>query len=370
MYHLSVKPISRSVGRSAVAAAAYRSGTSLSDERTGELHDYTRKRDVVHSEILLPPGAPAWGCERSTLWNAAEAAEKRKDARVARDYEVALPKELSREEGIALVRDFSQGLVERYGVAVDFNVHRDDPRHWDGSEKGYLGYHAHILATTRKLGIGGFGDKAEPELSDAKRKSLGLGDGASEVAQVRQRWQVCANRHLEQADQAQRIDCRSLKDQGIDREPTIHLGPYATELERRGVRSELGDVNRRIELAWQQGIEDRQAAAELAPQLIDTETSLARALQLRQQMSGVASRLASGADSFVQRFEAQQQARQKQQALERQAAEEEWAKVERAAQAQAQAKLQIDRRAGIGPDPEEQARRDRERHRDGPSRGR
>src|SRR5881275_2353335 len=103
MFHLSVKPISRAAGRSATAAAAYRSGQLIVDERTGEVHDYTRKSDVVHSEILVPPGAPAWAEDRTALWNAAEAAERRKDARVARDYEVAIPKELTREEGIELV---------------------------------------------------------------------------------------------------------------------------------------------------------------------------------------------------------------------------------------------------------------------------
>ena len=246
MFHLSVKPISRSAGRTATAAAAYRSGSLIADERTGELHDYTRKRDIVQegSGILVPPGSPAWAEDRAALWNAAEAAEKRKDARVARDYEVAIPKELTKEQGIDLVRDFSAGLVERYGVAVDYNVHRDELRKWDGSEKGWQGYHAHVLTSTRKLGRDGFSDKAEIELSDTKRKSLGLGDGASEIERVRQMWEVAANRHLEQANQTQRIDRRSLKDQGIDREPTVHLGPGVTALERDGIPSRLGDINR------------------------------------------------------------------------------------------------------------------------------
>jgi len=261
MFHLSVKPISRSVGRTATAAAAYRSGSLIVDERTGELHDYTRKRDVVQegSGIVLPPGAPAWAEDRAALWNAAEAAEKRKDARVARDYEVAIPKELTREQGIALVRDFAAGLAERYGVAVDYNVHRDDLRKWDGTEKGWQGYHAHVLTSTRKLGRDGFGDKAEIELSDSKRKSLGLGDGASEIERVREMWEVAANRHLEQAHQSQRIDRRSLKDQGIDREPTVHLGPGVTALEREGVSSRLGDINRQV--VAEKGI-DRQHVPE------------------------------------------------------------------------------------------------------------
>ncbi len=281
MFHLSVKPISRSAGRSATAAAAYRAGAEIVDLRTGEVHDYTRKGDVEHSEILVPSGSPAWAEDRVALWNAAEAAEKRKDARVARDYEVAIPKELTRAQGIELVRDFSADLVDRYGVAVDFNVHRDHLRRWDGSEKGWQSYHAHILTSTRKLGREGFGDKADPELSDAKRKQRGLGDGASEIARVRERWEVAANRHLEQANQAQRIDCRSLKDQGIEREPTVHLGPYATGLERRGIKSELGDVNRRIEAAWLRGIEERRQAAALDRSVIDTSGDLAKAMQER-----------------------------------------------------------------------------------------
>ena len=266
MFHLSVKPISRSAGRTATAAAAYRSGSLIMDERTGELHDYTRKRDIVQegSGIVVPPGSPAWTEDRAALWNAAEAAEKRKDARVARDYEVAIPKELTREQGIALVRDFSAALAERYGVAVDYNVHRDELRKWDGSEKGWQGYHAHVLTSTRKLGRDGFGDKAEIELSDTKRKSLGLGDGASEIERVRQIWEVAANRHLEQANQAQRIDRRSLKDQGIDREPTVHLGPDVTALERRGVTSRLGDINREAEA---QRDAHREVRRERAPEV-------------------------------------------------------------------------------------------------------
>ena len=278
MFHLSVKPISRASGRSATAAAAYRAGVEIADLRTGELHDYTRKRDVVRegSGIVVPPGSPAWAEDRAALWNAAEAAEKRKDARVARDYEVAIPKELTKEQGIALVRDFSQGLVDRYGVAVDFNVHRDDLRKWDGSEKGWQGYHAHVLTSTRKLGRGGFGEKAEIELSDTKRKSLGLSDGATEIERIREMWEVAANRHLEQAGVLQRIDRRSLKDQGIDREPTVHLGPGVTALERDGIPSRLGDLNRQVVAEHRV---DRQHAAELSvlqPQIDALEQGVQR----------------------------------------------------------------------------------------------
>ena len=265
MFHLSVKPISRAAGRSATAAAAYRSGQLITDARTGEVYDYTRKSDIVHSEILVPAGSPAWAEDRTALWNAAEAAEKRKDARVARDYEVAIPKELTKAQGIELVRDFSAALVERYRVAVDFNIHRDDLRRWDGTEKGWQGYHAHILTSTRKLGREGFGEKAEPELSDTKRKSLGLSDGAAEIERVRQLWEVTANRHLEQAGVLQRIDSRSLKDQGIDRDPTVHLGSHVTGLERGGIPSRLGDINRQVAAEHQARVEVRQELRVLQP---------------------------------------------------------------------------------------------------------
>src|SRR4051795_10742941 len=108
IYHFSAKVISRSSGRSAVAAAAYRSASALLDEREGRTHDFSQKGDVVHSEILLPEGAPERWADRGVLWNAVEAAEKRKDAQLAREVEFALPRELSREEGIALARDFVQ----------------------------------------------------------------------------------------------------------------------------------------------------------------------------------------------------------------------------------------------------------------------
>ena len=288
VYHLSVKPISRATGRSATAAAAYRAGAKVIDERTGEVHDYTRKGGVLHSELVLPAGAAAWAEDRSALWSAAELAEKRKDARVAREYEVAIPKELTPAQGAALVRDFAQDLVERHGVAVDFNIHRDHARTWDGSEKGFDACHAHVLTSTRRLGPNGFAEKTAPELSDTKRKSLGLDDGAAELERIRHIWEVTANRHLEQAGVVQRIDRRSLKDQGVDREPTRHLGPIVTERERRGQRTDVGDVNRRIQAAFEQGLKERRELAVLNQHLVDTQTSVTQALQLRQSRQGLA----------------------------------------------------------------------------------
>ena len=190
------------------------------------------------------------------------------------------------------MRDFAHDLVERYGVAVDFNLHRDHARTWDGSQKGFDACHAHVLTSTRRLGPAGFGEKTAPELSDTKRKTLGLDNGAAELDRIRQVWEVIANRHLEQAGVGQRIDRRSLKDQGIEREPTRHLGPIVTERERRGQRTDVGDVNRRIQAAFEQGLQERRALAAVNQQLVDTQTSVAQALRLRQADQGLPERLA------------------------------------------------------------------------------
>jgi len=239
MYHMSVKTISRANGSSAAASAAYRSGKEVTNERTGEVHDYTRKQGVEHSEIILPPGAPAWEKDRSTLWSAAELAEKRKDATVAREFQVAIPKELTREQGIALVREFTAELVDKHRFAADIAVHKDDERKWDGSEKGYTGYHAHILCSTRRMTANGFDEKT--------RELDGMKTGREQVNHWRERWEVIANKHLEMAGHDQRIDRRSLKDQGIECAPTKHLGVDATAMERRGEKTELGDSNREIQ---------------------------------------------------------------------------------------------------------------------------
>ena len=119
-----MKPISRASGRSSVAAAAYRAGESLTNERDGLTHDFTRRRGVEHAEIVIASGSEAeWALDRSALWNAAEASEKRKDARVAREFEIALPHELSAGQRLALTREFAQGLADKHGTAVDFAIH-------------------------------------------------------------------------------------------------------------------------------------------------------------------------------------------------------------------------------------------------------
>lgn len=224
IFHLSVKTISRSAGRSATAAAAYRAGEEITDERTGEIHDYRRKGGVESRKLFLPDGAPEWATDRAKLWNAAEKSEKRKNSTVAREFVVALPSELSAEQREKLVHDFARKLVKRHGCAVDAAIHAP------GKEGDTRNHHAHILCTTRKLTAEGFTEKTR-ELDDRVT-------GSAEVTRWREQWADMTNAALERAGHAVRVDHRSLEMQGIDREPTIHLGPAATAIERRGEVSE------------------------------------------------------------------------------------------------------------------------------------
>lgn len=238
-----MKPLCRRDGRSAVAAAAYRAGDRLEDARTGLVHDYSRRSGVTHAEIFTPDGGPA---ERAQLWNAAELAEKRKDARTGREWVLALPAELDAEQRRELARAFASEIVERYGVAVDLAIHEP------GKEGDERNHHAHVFATTRQVsrdesGALSLGGKAALELSDAQRRAAGLGPAAEEVTALRQLWERLANEALERAGHEARIDSRSLEAQGIDREPTAHLGPAATAMERRGEPSHLGEHNRQVE---------------------------------------------------------------------------------------------------------------------------
>ena len=219
IYHLSVKTISRSAGRSATAAAAYRAGVEITDERTGEIHDYTRKGGVESAALILPDNAPEWARDRAQLWNAAEQAEKRKNSTVAREFEIALPSELSPAEREKLAHDFARELVKRHGCAADVAIHAS------GKESDNRNHHAHILLSTRRLDADGFGEKTR-ELDSAKT-------GAAIITEWRERFAQLQNERLREAGHSVQVDHRSLEAQGIDREPTQHLGPAATGYERR-----------------------------------------------------------------------------------------------------------------------------------------
>jgi ATP-dependent exoDNAse (exonuclease V) alpha subunit len=229
IYHLAMKPISRSGGRSAVAAAAYRASQKLTNERDGLTHDFTHRRGVEHTEIVLPDGVEAeWAQDRSTLWNAAEAAEKRKDARVAREIEVALPHELTAEQRLELTREFAHDLADRYGVAVDFAIHSP---HGDTDVRNH---HAHLMLTTRKVEQDGLGEKTDLEQENKKLVALGLPTSHDQLRDIRLDWEDPANRHLALAGHDIRIDHRSHRDCGLEIEPTQHMGVHATQMDRRG----------------------------------------------------------------------------------------------------------------------------------------
>lgn len=210
IYHASAKIVKRSSGRSSVAAAAYRSGEELTDERTGVVSDYTRKSDVVHSRIIAPIGAPDWATDREQLWNRVEASEKRKDAQLAREFEVALPRELNREQQVALTERYARDNFVRKGMIADVCIHDKD-----GSNP-----HAHILLTMRDIEGDEFGKKNR------------TWNSKSQLQTWRENWEKSANKALENAGSDERIDHRSLEAQGEDREPQIHHGNKPTRKSR------------------------------------------------------------------------------------------------------------------------------------------
>ena len=232
-YHLSVKTIKRSAGRSATAAAAYRVGERIECQREGRVHDYTRKQGIEETFILTPKDAPDWATDRSRLWNEVEASETRRNSVTAREWELALPSEISAEDRSQITRDFAQELVSRYGVAVDVAIHAP---HREGDQRNH---HAHVLTSTRKLEAEGFTAKTRV-LDSAKT-------GGVEIEQMRGLWAELQNRALERAGEVERVDHRSLEAQReaalergdqlsaeeLDRDPELKLGPAANSMERR-----------------------------------------------------------------------------------------------------------------------------------------
>ncbi|TBG55867.1 Ti-type conjugative transfer relaxase TraA [Rhizobium leguminosarum] len=229
IYHLSMKPIARSGGRSAVASAAYRAAERLTNERDGLTHDFSNRTGVEHAEIVLPARSSAyWAMKRSALWNAAERAEKRSDARIAREFEIALPHELSSDQRLALTRAFALHLANRYGAAVDFAIHRP------GEGSDIRNSHAHLMMTTRQVTEAGLGDKTLLERENRWLLANHLPPSQLQLKDLRQAWEHLANTHLERAGLDIRIDNRSHLEAGITIEPTEHVGVHATEINRQG----------------------------------------------------------------------------------------------------------------------------------------
>ena len=258
LYHCSIKIISRGKGKSAVAAAAYRSGTKITNERDGEIHDYTRKGGVVHTEILLPDHAPNQYADRAVLWNAVEKIEKAKNAQLARELEIALPVELTREQSISLVREYVKRHFVSAGMCADICLH----------DTGGGNPHAHILLTMRHFEQGGkWGVKQKKEyildedgnkIYDPIKRQYKCNsipttewNEQTKAEEWRGAWADICNSFLEQNGYTERIDHRSYERQGVDQIPTVHLGVAASAMENRGIRTERGNINREIEVSNQ-----------------------------------------------------------------------------------------------------------------------
>ena len=250
--HIPIKIIQRSKGKSALAAAAYRSGTKLTNEWDGLTHDYTHKGGVVHAEIMLPSHAPPEFADRSILWNSVEQIEKSRDSQLAREVEVALPRELTREQQLALLRAYVKDNFVAAGMCADFALHDK----CDGNP------HAHILLTIRPLKEDGTWGAKCRKVYDLDENGQRIPDGKGgwknhredttdwndkgNVEIWRAAWAACTNRALEAAGHPALVDHRSYKRRGIDKIPSVHLGPAASQMEKRGIRTDKGEVNRQI----------------------------------------------------------------------------------------------------------------------------
>jgi Ti-type conjugative transfer relaxase TraA len=228
IYHFSAKVIGRSTGRSAVAAAAYRSASHLQDERLGRAHDFTNKVGVVHSEVMLPEGASDRLRDRETLWNEVEATEKRKDAQLAREVEFAIPREMTREQGVALARDFVEREFVARGMVADLNVH------WDIGADGGAKPHAHVMLTLREIDGEGFGAKVREWNATALLQSW------------RENWASHVNDRLQSLGIEARIDHRSYDAQGIELEPQHKIGAAGARREAKGEDAERAQDHRAI----------------------------------------------------------------------------------------------------------------------------
>ena len=229
IYHLHVKVIGRKSGSSAVASAAYRSGSRLRDERQGRVQDFSAKRGVVHSEVMLPDNAPEAWSDRERLWNDVEAFEVRKDAQLAREVEFAIPREMSVRDGIELARDFVRVEFVDRGMIADLNVH------WDMGEDDMPKPHAHVMLTMRAVDENGFGQKVR----DWNRTEM--------VERWRERWAELANERLAELDIDARIDHRSLEAQGIALEPQSQIGAPAQRIEGEGIEAaDRAEMHREI----------------------------------------------------------------------------------------------------------------------------
>lgn len=252
IYHLSIKIISRGKGKSAVAASAYRSGEKIKNEYDGIVHDFTRKGGIAHTEILLPQNAPEEFVNRSVLWNSVEKIEKSKNSQLAREIEIALPKELSREKQINLVREYVKENFVNVGMCADIALHDKN----DGNP------HCHILLTMRPFNEDKtWGTKSKKEyILDENGEKVKLKNGNYKTRKIntvdwneqdkaehwRKAWADITNKYLEKNSIQEKVDHRSYQRQGIEQIPSIHLGVSASQMEKKGIATDRGNINREI----------------------------------------------------------------------------------------------------------------------------
>ena len=251
MYHFQVQVISRGKGKSSVAAAAYRSGEKLEDKRTELIHNYTKKQGVEYTEIIAPPNTPEWAINRSKLWNEVEKIEKSKNSQVAREINIALPEELSKEQQKDLIREYVKENFVAKGMVADIAIHNKD----DGNP------HAHVMLTIRPFNEDGtWGAKAKKEYildkngekikqnKDFKSRKIESTDwNKKETMEIwRENWATNVNKALEKAGCDEKVDHRSYKDQGIDQIPTVHLGKTSSEMKKKGIYNERVETNKKI----------------------------------------------------------------------------------------------------------------------------
>ena len=249
-YRFSAQVIGRSAGRTATAAAAYRAGAEIADERTGLIHDYRRRGGVTHTEILLPEGAPGFAQDRARLWNAVEAVERRKDAQLAREVLLNLPHELTADERCALARRFVRETFVAKGMVADLSIHAPDTY---GDQRNH---HAHVLLAMRPFKTDQSAVRADKDAFDKKERAWNDRD---QLEAWRADWAKAQNIALERAGHTERVDHRSLADQGIDREPEPKLGPVATQMERDNRPSKAGDD---LRATWQRNADREWLAAQ------------------------------------------------------------------------------------------------------------
>jgi ATP-dependent exoDNAse (exonuclease V) alpha subunit len=275
IYHFSLSIIGRSktgkaiagaayVSGSVVAGAAYRSGEKIVCKYNGQEHDYTAKTGVVHTEIILPPNAPKEFYDRSVLWNAVELKNNRKDAQLAREINIALPVEFTREEQVEIVREYINKNYTEKGICADFAVHDNG----DGNP------HAHVMFTMDNVSEKGFGLRLDEE----KANKFYL--QAKRLEDWRKDWAEACNELFEKKKLDIRIDHRTYEAQGIDKIPTIHLGKEAHALEKKGIRTERGNINRQI-------IQFNKTKGQLLQISTLTETNMQYKLEVRQCLRNI-----------------------------------------------------------------------------------